>query len=520
MHQTTEVMKYPIGMQTFEELRTEGCVYVDKTEYIYRLAKTGKCYFLSRPRRFGKSILVSTLKAYFTGRKELFEGLAIEKLEREWLKYPVLTFSFNEDECTSVEILQSMLHRQLSAYEKEYGKEESETTLAARFIGIIHRAYETTGRKAVILVDEYDKPLLDTIDRGEEHDRARDLLKGFYGNIKAQDEYLKFVFLTGVTKFSHVSVFSGLNNLEDISLVPQYAYVCGITEEEVYAYFEDSIHALASVNGMTYEEACSRLKERYDGYHFYPGTMGVYNPFSLLNTLKYGIFKDYWFNTATPTFLVKALQETDWDLNDLESVSQTDDMLGDISSMHTNPIPLLYQSGYLTIHGYDDEFKEYRLGFPNKEVENSFFNFLRPYYLTSQGRDKQFSARSFLADLRSGNPDEFMKRFKAMLDDNSYEIAGKMEIYFQNSMNLFFRLIGTNTEVERATSRGRADIVVYTGAYIYILELKVDGSAEEALKQINDRGYADRFVLDRRKVFKIGVNFSSATRSIDRWVIA
>ncbi|MCD8313258.1 MAG: ATP-binding protein [Bacteroidales bacterium] len=513
-------MRYPIGMQTFEELRTEGCVYVDKTKYIYSLAKTGKCYFLSRPRRFGKSMLVSTLEAYFSGRKDLFEGLAIEKLEKDWIKYPVLTFSFNENECTSVEILESILHRQLAAYEREYGKDESETTFAARFIGIIQRAYAKADRKVVILIDEYDKPLLDTIDNEPEHDKVRTLLKGFYDNVKAQDKYIRFVFLTGVTKFSHVSIFSGLNNLEDISLVPQYAYVCGITEDEIHSYFEESIQTLAADNNITFEEACARLKEQYDGYHFYQNTVGVYNPFSLLNTLKYGIFKNYWFKTATPTFLVKALQETDFDLNDLENVSQTEDMLGDISSVHINPIPLLYQSGYLTIHGYDEEFKEYRLGFPNKEVEDGFFNFLRPYYLTSQGRDKQFSARNFLSDLRSGKPDEFMTRLKAMLDDNSYEIAGKLEIYFQNSMNLFFRLIGTNTEIERATSRGRADIVVYAGAYIYIIELKLDGSAEEALRQIHDKGYSERFAMDPRKVFKIGVNFSSATRSIDKWVIA
>ncbi|MCD8202665.1 MAG: ATP-binding protein, partial [Prevotella sp.] len=479
------------------------------------------CYFLSRPRRFGKSMLVSTLEAYFSGRKDLFEGLAIEKLEKDWIKYPVLSLDMSVGKVTeNVESLYETIDNALTEWEQIYGTGPAEDNLELRFKGIIRRAYEQNNRKVVILIDEYDKPLLDTIDKESEHDGVRDLLKGFYGNLKSQDKYIRFVFLTGVTKFSHVSIFSGLNNLEDISMVPQYAYICGITEDEIHTYFEEPIQALAAYNNITYEAACARLKEKYDGYHFYPDTVGVYNPFSLLNTLKYGIFKDYWFQTATPTFLVKVLQETDFDLNDLENVSQTGNMLGDISSVHANPIPLLYQSGYLTIHGYDEDFGEYRLGFPNKEVENGFFDFLRPYYLTSQIRDKQFSARNFLSDLRSGNPDEFMMRLKAMLDDNSYEIAGKMEIYFQNSMNLFFRLIGTNTEVERTTSRGRADIVVYTGSYIYILELKVDGNAEEALQQINDKGYAERFAMDSRKVFKIGVNFSSATRSIDKWLIA
>ncbi len=494
-------------------------MYVDKTEYIYNLASNGQCYFLSRPRRFGKSMLVSTLKAYFSGRKDLFEGLAIEKFEKDWIEYPVLTFSFNENECTSVNILEAMLHRQLSAYERKYGRDESEITLADRFIGIIQRAQEKKGRKVVILIDEYDKPLLDTIDNEQENDRIREMLKGFYSNLKSQDRYIRFAFLTGVTKFSHVSIFSGLNNLYDISLDLNYSGICGITEEEIHICFEDSLHELSESMGKTYDETCAEIKKQYDGYHFHQKGIGVYNPFSLLSAFFSGEIKNYWFQTGTPTVLVKTLQESDWDLGDLENVSQTGDMLGDISSMHTNPIPLLYQSGYLTIHGYDEEFKEYRLGFPNKEVENGFFNFLRPYYLTSQGRDRQFSARNFLTDLRSGRPEEFMTRLKAMLDDNSYEIVGRMEIYFQNTLNLFFRLLGTATKVERTTSRGRADIVVYTGAYIYVFEVKLDGSAEAALQQINDRGYAERFAVDPRKVFKIGVNFSSSTRSIDGWMI-
>ncbi len=514
-------MKYPIGIQTFEKLRENGCVYVDKTEYIYRLVKTGNCCFLSRPRRFGKSLLVSTLKAYFSGRRDLFEGLAIEKLEKDWLEYPVLTFSFNENECTSVEILEAMLHRQLSAYEREYGRDGSETTLADRFVGIIRRASESRGLKTVILIDEYDKPLLDTIDNEEEHDKNRNLLKGFYGNLKAQDEYIQFVFLTGVTKFSHVSVFSGLNNLRDISMDLRYDAICGITEKELHTYFEEAINDLAESTEKTYDETCDELEKQYDGYHFHYKGVGVYNPFSLLNAFESGEIGSYWFETGTPTFLVKLLQTNKYNIGNLENVSQSAAALGDISSMKTNPVPALYQSGYLTIKGYDKEFRTYRLGYPNKEVEVGFLNFLLPYYFSFNGGTQPAEfIEKFVSCLRRGEAEEFMSLLKDFFDGGNYQIAWDREIYFQVALYMAFKLLGFYTNAEYATAKGRADIVVQTTDYVYVFELKLDGGAEEALRQIEEKGYAKPFVSGSRKVFRIGANFSSATRSIDDWRIA
>src|SRR5574344_2748045 len=365
-------MKYPIGIQNFEKIRNDGYVYVDKTELIYKLADTGSYYFLSRPRRFGKSLLISTMDAYFSGKRELFKGLAIENLEQKWTQYPILHLDLNTRNYNSLEALTAELNKHLEMWEGLYGDEFKKRALEERFFHIIRKAYEKTGERVVILVDEYDKPLLETINNDELQNDFRATLKAFYSVLKTQDGYIKFAFLTGVTKFGKVSIFSDLNNLEDISMLRTYQTICGITEKELHDYFDSEVAELGENTGMSKEDCYAKLKEQYDGYHFRQDSIGIYNPFSLLNTLAKMEFSDYWFESGTPTFLVHLLKKTGYDLEKLESEVATSDKLNSIDSMSYDPIPVIYQSGYLTIQGYNERFRKYRLGFPNKEVENGF----------------------------------------------------------------------------------------------------------------------------------------------------
>ncbi len=373
-------MRYPIGIQSFSDLRDKGFVYVDKTAHIYNLVERGKYYFLGRPRRFGKSLLISTMEAYFRGRKDLFTGLAIERLEQEWLEYPILHLDLNTGKYNYENSLNEVLNNALVGWEQKYGTSPSEVSPELRFQGIIRRAYEHTGRQVVVLVDEYDKPMLQAIGDETLQDEFRSTLKAFYSVLKTQDRYIRFAFLTGVTKFGKVSVFSDLNNLDDISMDNRYIDICGISEAELYRYFESPIRELAVANELTYEVTCLKLKEQYDGYHFEYGTVGMYNPFSLLNTFSKNKFSDYWFETGTPTFLVNLLKESEYDLHRLQHEEVSTSVLNSVDSMHRNPIPVIYQSGYLTIKDYDSEFGFYRLGFPNKEVENGFIKYLLPFY--------------------------------------------------------------------------------------------------------------------------------------------
>ncbi len=379
-------MKYPLGIQTFENIRTDGYLYMDKTALVYELVKGGKYYFLSRPRRFGKSLLISTLEAYFQGRKELFRGLAIEQLEKDWTQYPVLHLDLNAEKYTSTEALESILNSTLVNWENLYGRGEGETTLASRFKGVIRRAYEQTGQKVVILVDEYDKPLLQAIGNKDLQDDYRATLKAFYGVEKSMDGFIQFAFLTGVTKFSKVSVFSDLNNLTDITMDRRYAEICGFTETEIRRVLDAEVGELAQANRLSKVDCYAKLKTNYDGYHFEHDTAGMYNPYSLLRVLDAKTFKDYWFETGTPTLLAEVLKKSGYYLDDLTREEVTADLLGSIDSIDTNPLPLIYQSGYLTIKGYDPEFTTYRLGFPNQEVERGFTRFLIPYYSTQTRR--------------------------------------------------------------------------------------------------------------------------------------
>ena len=512
-------MIFPIGIQNFEKLRSDGYVYVDKTALVYKLAKSGSYYFLSRPRRFGKSLLISTLEAYFSGRKDLFGGLAIEKLEHDWTEYNILHLDLNTAKYDCAEALLNVLNDTLSNWESLYGTSPTEVTPELRFKGIIRRAFEKTGQRVVILVDEYDKPMLQSIGNADLQDEYRNILKAFYSVLKTQDRYIRFAFLTGVTKFGKVSVFSDLNNLKDISMDNRYIDICGITEAEIHEYFEEPLHELAEKEDISYEEVCDRLKKLYDGYHFEVDTVGIYNPFSLLNTFDSMKFGDYWFETGTPSFLVHLLKNADYDLNNLQSEQVSADVLNSIDSMSRNPIPVIYQSGYLTIKKYDERFKMYTLGFPNKEVEDGFVKYLLPLYTPIEENRTEFFVANFISEIERGNPDGFMERLQSLFADTDYEITGKMEKYFQNSMYLIFKLLGFYTEVERRTSRGRMDVVMKTKDYIYVFELKLDGTADEALKQIVDKGYAAPFKTDARTLYKIGVNFSSEIRGIEDWKI-
>ena len=364
---------YPVGIQNFESLRNDGYFYVDKTELMYRLVKTGRYYFLSRPRRFGKSLLISTLEAYFQGKKELFEGLAVYGLEKEWKRYPVIHLDLNAKKFDTEEDLIRLIDRQLLVYEALYGSVPTDKTVDDRFVSLIRNAATKTGERVVILVDEYDKPMLQAIGNDSLQTEYRNTLKAFYGVLKSMDGYIRFALLTGVTKFGKVSVFSDLNNLEDISRNPDYSDICGISEKELLDNFSEDIQELAGANGQTYEQACAQLKEDYDGYHFCPDSIGIYNPFSLLNTFKSRRYGSYWFETGTPTYLVELLKKSNYDLEEMSHVETNDDILDSIFT-DDNPIPVIYQSGYLTIKEYDRRFGMYTLGFPNREVEDGFMN--------------------------------------------------------------------------------------------------------------------------------------------------
>ena len=509
---------YPVGIQNFESLRRDGYFYVDKTAKIYELAKTGRYYFLSRPRRFGKSLLISTLEAYFQGKKELFEGLAMEGLEKEWKKYPILHLDLNTQKYETEESLESVLNENLAVWESLYGRNENEIGPARRFAGVIRRAHEKTGERVAILIDEYDKPMLQAIGDQGRQDSFRSTLKAFYGALKSEDGHIKFALLTGVTKFGKVSVFSDLNNLEDLSRNPGYTDICGISEEELLRDFSDDIQELAAANGQTFEQTCERLKEDYDGYHFCPDSPGMYNPFSILNTFAKKTYGSYWFETGTPTYLVELLKKSDYDLEEMSHVETDADILDSIFT-DDNPIPVIYQSGYLTIKSYDKEFGIYELGFPNREVEEGFMKFLLPYYSSVSKTSSPFEIKKFVQDVKRGDIDGFMERLQSFLADCPYELAKDVELHYQNVLFIVFRLAGLYTKVEYHTSRGRIDLVLQTDSYVYVMEFKLDGTAEQALQQIEDKQYALPFAKDSRKVYTIGVNFSSETRNIDKWIV-
>lgn len=514
-------MKLPIGIQDFESLRKDGYVYVDKTQFVYDLATKGRYYFLSRPRRFGKSLLVSTLKALFLGKRELFKGLAIDgATDWDWAVHPVLHLDLNTNKYDHVEVLEKKLDDSLGEWEELYGCARPDLPFGMRFEKVIQAAYRQTGHRVVILVDEYDKPMLQAIGNAALQDEFRNTLKGFYGALKSMDACIKFALLTGVTKFGKVSVFSDLNNLMDISMLPRYHDICGITERELLSVFDQQIDILADANGMTRTACIAKLKRMFDGYHFDEFAKdGLYNPFSVLNTFNSNVFRSYWFETGTPSYLVKLLRDHDYNLDFMSHADVTADVLNSVDADSKDPIPVIYQSGYLTIKGYDEEFQEYHLGFPNIEVEEGFVKYLAPFYMDSNQRRTAFDVRSFMDDVRKGQPEQFCLRLKSLLASAPYDAHMDSENNYQNLIWVVFKMLGFYSHTEYKTSHGRIDLLIETPQYRYVIEFKLDGTAEEALQQIKDKQYLLPFALDDKTTYLLGINFDKQTRTLERYLI-
>ena len=514
------IMIYPIGKQNFENLRNEGFVYVDKTALIYKLVKEGSVYFLSRPRRFGKSLLLSTLEAYFTGKRELFKGLAMEELEKDWLEYPVMHLDLNAEKYSCIDELENILSTYLREWEERYeSKETDNKSLSQRFRAVIRAAKVKTGRNAVVLIDEYDKPILQAIGNPALQNEFRNTLKAFYGVLKSADADLKFALLTGVTKFGKVSVFSDLNNLNDISMSPRFHNICGITAEELHHVFDSEIQLLADNNSQTKDEAYATLKRNYDGYHFSYSTDGIYNPFSILWTLNEKRYGSYWFNTGTPTYLVELIKKADFNIEELTDYVASEDQLNSIHVDDIDPIPVLYQSGYLTIVDYDKEFGLYTLNYPNEEVKAGFINFLLPFYSKVKEKQAQTVISKFVTSIRGGKADDFMRQLQSLMAGTPYELVKDLENHYQNVMYIITKLMGLYVQAEYRTINGRIDLLIGTKEYLYIIELKFDGTAAEAMAQINNKEYSLPFEQEGRTVIKIGANVSRDTRNIEDWII-
>ena len=527
-------MKYPIGIQDFESIITGDYVYVDKTALIYRLVTEGKIYFLSRPRRFGKSLLVSTLEAYFKGKKELFKGLAIDDLEKNWVKHPVFHISFGGENFIEQGALENKISVALDNWEKLYGKSPIATTFGGRFLHTLQAAHLKTGKRAVVLIDEYDKPLLDVLDTGmaivvegqlrqlEEH--HRNILKGFYSVFKEADAHLQFVLLTGVTKFSQVSVFSGFNQPEDISMSRDFEALCGITEKELYHYFAEPIAEMAKEYGCSVEEMKERLKKQYDGYHFGYRMTDIYNPFSILNACKSCCIADYWFKTGTPTYLIRLLNHSRENLNELTGKYYDPSQFFDYKADVEKPLPMIFQSGYLTIKDVNLRRNTFLLDFPNDEVKKGFVTMVAADYLKT-GIETSNWVQDTIDALEAGDLEKFRKLLTSFLADIPYSMRRKetereRERYFHYTFYLLMRMVSVyTTYTEKQQSEGRVDCIIETPDYIYIFEFKLDGTADEALQQIEDKGYARPYEADNRKLFKIGTVFSSETGTVSDWKV-
>jgi hypothetical protein len=517
--------KLPVGIQDFEKLRTNNFIYVDKTQYVYQLAQLGAPYFLARPRRFGKSLFLSTLKAYFEGKKHLFEGLKIAEFEKEWTEYPVIYIDFNVGMLVDAKGVSTRLNIKLRELQQLWNISEDIEDFASSFETVIKSAYEQTGKKVVILIDEYDKPLTNTIDNKIENEKIKTILKSFYGVLKSADAYLRFVFLTGVTKFSKVSVFSDLNQLMDISLDDRYSGICGITQTELEENFVPEIQALAEKTEKTYEETLLKLQNLYNGYHFSENLIGVYNPFGLLNTFSAQKYRYYWFATGTPTFLAVALRDKNFDIRKLnDDIDISANSIMDYRIDNKDVIPLLYQTGYLTIKSYSQTLDIYTLGFPNEEVKYGFLNELLPAFVLTPITTGNFSITNFLKQLMNSDVDGFMtslKAFFAAIPYNAIKQENRDEQYYQHVFYLLFTLMGQFIDTEVKNNKGRADAIVKTADSIYVFEFKMDdnATAEDALAQINSKDYAIPYTADHRQLVKIGVEFSQTEKGVKRWLI-
>ena len=510
-------VRYPIGIQSFEKLRELGYLYVDKTELIYDLVNTSNCVFLSRPRRFGKSLLLSTIQAYFEGKKDLFNGLAIEELETEWTVHPVLTLSLTAYNASGAGNLEKILDNQFRQWEKEYGIEQETSDLSSRFRNIIRAAHDKTGHPVVILIDEYDNPIISTMHDPERSDAHRQLLKSIYVNIKDLDQYIRFTMLTGVSRFSKMTIFSGLNNLKDISLNPRYATICGITEKELRENFREGIDTIAEMKNTDHHGAIALLKANYDGYHFTKNCPDIYNPFSLLWACDEGDIGAYWFQTATPEFLIRQIQKGNNFLPQMFDETVEQNTLSAIDMSMTSPTALLYQTGYLTIKEFEEP-DLYRLGIPNLEVRKGLFQNLARYYFNEDPNAISRNVREVRKLFEERRIDEAMERLQTFMAGIPYEFADRaVELHYENNLFIIFVLVGVDARPEWHTSQGRIDLLLTMRNAIYIIELKLDGTPEEALKQIHEKDYARQFAGDPRPILNIGVSFSTKTRNISAW---
>ena len=529
--------KLPLGVQSFKDLREKDFLYVDKTEFLFRLVNSSKVYFLSRPRRFGKSLFLSTLAAYFRGQKELFKDLYLEKAEEEqsiqenrgaWQAYPVLYLDFNTKNYNDEQALVDILNLHLNEWEAQYDICKAAEAPEDRFRLLIAALFKQIGKQVVILVDEYDKPLLQTMGVNEElNEHYRNTLKAFYSVIKTCDEYIRFAFLTGVTKFSKISIFSDLNNLKDISMHEAYAGICGMTQKELETNFQPEIQALAEKQKLDYSQALAALKQWYDGYLFHPAGEGMYNPYSILNAFDYKEVKSYWFSTGTPTFLVNYLKEAHYYIPDLDgNVELNEAGLETYRAVAQDALPILFQAGYLTIKEYISDLRLYRLGFPNDEVRYGFLQNLLPAYSdVSFGQTGVWVGR-FIQDIRKGNVDEFMERIQAIIASIPYDNFPKEKLKlreqnYQTAVYLVFALMGQFVQTEVYCSTGRADCVVKTADTVYIFEFKLssNGSTEDALNQIKKNRYAEQYKVDGKKIVLIGSSFDEHTRTIKDWKV-
>ena len=511
---------YPIGIQTFSKIREGNYLYVDKTEYVYRMTHSASSYmFLSRPRRFGKSLLTSTLHSYFSGRKELFHGLAMEKLEKEWTEYPVLHFDMSTAKHADSEQLLQELNLKLYGYEQIYGRLEEEVNPNQRLMGLIKRAYEQTGKKVVVLIDEYDAPLLDVVHERENLDVLRNIMRNFYSPLKACDPYLRYVFLTGITKFSQLSIFSELNNIKNISMDEPYAAICGISEDEIRLQMKDDLGGLAKKLEITPEEALMKLKENYDGYHFTSPSPDIYNPFSLLNAFADGKFGSYWFGSGTPTYLINMLKKFGVEPSEIGNNRVSVEDFDAPTERMTSIIPLLYQSGYITIKNYDEELDLYTLNIPNKEVRIGLMKSLLPHYVGSKAPETTTMVAYLSRDIRNGDMDTALRRLQTFLSTIPQCDNTKYEGHYQQVFYIIFSLLGYYVDVEVRTPRGRVDIVLRTKTTLYVMELKLDKSAGEAMEQIDLKNYPERFALCGLPVVKVAVSFDSERCTIGGWEI-
>ena len=517
-------MRYPISIQTFETIINGNYVYVDKTDLVYSLAQEHVC-FLSRPRRFGKSLLISTLDAYFSGRRELFKGLKMEALEQQWDVYPIFRIDFANGNFSNPDELTLMLEGRVSDWERIYGKDDIYKTLGDRFKYVLEQAAAKTGKKVVVLIDEYDRPLLDVLGEAQE-EKNRNILKNFYATFKAADASLRFVLLTGVTKFSQITVFSGFNQPNDISMDSKYDAICGITEAELHSVFADSIATMAKKLDYTVAEMKAELKKQYDGYHFSNALVDIYNPFSVINAFNKLDIDSYWYKSGTPTYLVKLIEGHNVNMQKLTSRGYESQYFVDYRADAEEPLAMLYQSGYLTIKSYDEHYGEYTLDYPNVEVSKGFVTLMANSYLKKDESEAAYWIVNLDRMLRRGDLEEVKDAFTAFLASIPYEAnkderAKDFETHFQYTFYIIFRLLSCYTTLlEKQNSKGRADIIIESDNDIYIFEFKLDGSAEEALQQIEDKQYALPYLQDKRKLHKIGVNISSVTRTVDEWLEA